>query len=234
MPYLYHYTDDEGAQNIVRSGRIHASVGLMAATDDAGFGNGVYLTKASPQTHTKAEVAMNNWVKTTAPFINKTKNYFVLKIPDSDVRDATETDEDRSIFIFGGRNDLCLHKYPWWLKVFDSGKILASYKYQLQSFGPAALLPIMIPKMGEYKMSEETVNGRPVYIHDNSGQYLFMSSQGRWCVGPDTGKDCGWFSQVNTSVKCSLGPDANVPWEYYFKVQWRKDHTTLRTFAWQM
>jgi len=111
MPeYFYHCTDDEGAHNIIRSARILASLSFMT-NGDAGFGNGVYLTKMDPKTHSKEQIAMNNWTNTSALAINKTKNYFVFKIPDSDTKDAGANGRD--IFLFDQRKDLRLHKYHW-------------------------------------------------------------------------------------------------------------------------
>jgi len=237
MSYYYHYADDEFASTIIRSGRKNASVDFLSANNDASFGNGVYLTKASPETHTRAQVAMNNWGKTTDEIIEKTKNYFVFKMPDSDVRDAS--DGVRSIYLLDGREDLILHNYPWWLKEFDSGLILSSYKYQMLSFGPVSLMPSHRSSMGEYRMSDINVNGRPVYEHEESGQKLFLTSRGKWGVGPDAGNDYCSLVQVS---QCDLGPDSNVPWEYVagekvgngpLEIIWKKDDPTLRAFAWQ-
>ena len=134
MPYFYHYTDDEGAEKIIRTGKIMASLKTMAS-DDAAYGNGVYLTKLKPPTSSKTEIAQNNWLNTTPQIVNKTKNYFVVEIPDSDVKDFTAA--GRNIFLFDNRKDLSLLTFPWWLKDFDSGKTIASYKYTMASYGPA-------------------------------------------------------------------------------------------------
>jgi len=228
--YFYHFTDDDGARNIIRSGKIQASLKL-SATGRAGHGNGVYLTKLKPEDHTRSEIALNNWGRISASFINKTENYFVLLLPDSDIKDAAV--KDRDIFLFGRRNDLPLVKYKWWLMNYDSKKIIASYKYQLSSVGPVSLLPLLNSKMGEYRMSEEIVNGRPVYKHEGFNLYLFMSSHGSWIVGPDAGEDKGWFSQLQESSKYSLGPVLNVLWKYGNQNQsvgqrrWNTDDATL-------
>jgi len=222
---FYHYTDDDGAKSIVRSGKILTSLEFMAS-GDAGFGNGVYLTKLSPETSTKTDIAMNNWVKSSPLFIKKTQNYFVIKIPDCDVKDCTSTGRD--IFLLGGRNDLRLHKYSWWLKDFDTKQIIASYKYRIASLGPASLK--WESKMGDYSITEDTANGRPVYKHEEtSATFLFMSSFGNWVVGEDAGKDSGCLRETSNY---SLGPSSNLPWEYSNN-PWKNDDTTLRGFAWQ-
>ena len=61
----YHYTDDEGAKNILRSVKILASLEFMQ-NGAAGFGNGVYLKNLEPQTSTKSEIALNNWTKASS------------------------------------------------------------------------------------------------------------------------------------------------------------------------
>jgi len=224
----YHYTDDEGAKNIIRSGKIQASLS-SEATDDAGFGNGVYLTTLKARTCTKSEIAMNNWLKISVPFINRTSNYFVLKIPDSDIKDASTN--SRNIFLFGNRKDLCLYKYKWWLMNYDSDTIISSYKYRLSSVGPSTTIPVLNEKLGEYTMSDETVNGRPVYKHDSSHFCLFMTRLGNWMVGSDPGRDSGDFRQPSMN---SLGPVSKSPWQYGFGGQWNEDDVTLMAYAWQV
>jgi len=221
----YHYTDDEGAKSILRSGKILASLEFMQ-NGDAGFGNGVYLTKLEPETSTKSEIALNNWMKTGPPFIKKTQNYFVIKIPDCDVKDVSAN--GRKIFLLNGRNDLFLRKYSWWLRNHDTQQIIVSYKYQLASLGPA--LSAHGDKMGNYIMSEDAANGRPVYKHETSSYCLFMGSRGDWYVHSDTGEDKGWFGQLG---EYALGPDTNVPWKYFTDGKWKKDDVTLKAHAWQ-
>ena len=51
MPLYYHYTDDAGAENIIRAGKIMASLGFLSG--DTAFGNGVYLTKLNKETSNK-------------------------------------------------------------------------------------------------------------------------------------------------------------------------------------
>ena len=80
----------------------------VTAGGDAAYGNGVYLTKMSPLTSRKEDIAMNNWMQTTPQFIGKTKNYYVFDIPDSDVED--KTGGGRNIFLFGKSRDLLLTK----------------------------------------------------------------------------------------------------------------------------
>merc|ERR1712080_535918 len=120
--------------------------------------------------------------------------------------------DGRNIFLFGRGNDLSLVKYKWWLKDFDSGHIIASYKYTITSYGPA--YNMWRSKMGVYTMTDETVNGRPVYkssrIHAH--QYLYMTSAGNWVVSAEIGANGGWLRQDDFSY--GLGPDSNIPWEY--------------------
>ena len=54
MPLFYYYTDAEGAENIILSGKIKASLSFMAGGDIA-FGNGVYFTKLSSETSIKIQ-----------------------------------------------------------------------------------------------------------------------------------------------------------------------------------
>ena len=169
MPLFYHYTDDEGAQQIIRTGRVLASLKFMSG-GDAAYGSGVYLTQLEPQTFkispfhpshqtSKIDIARNNWMNASPEALKKTEIYFVFDIPESDVNDTKA--KNRNIFLFGNMNDLLLHKYPWWLKNFDSNEILASYKYKVMSLGPASNRCPHV--MGDYVITEETVNGRPVY-----------------------------------------------------------------------
>jgi len=224
MPYFYHYTDEEGAQNIVRSGRVMVTLSVTAG-GDAAYGNGVYLTKMSP-TFTKEEIAMNNWMQTTPQFIRKTNNYFVFDIPDSDVED--KTGEGRNIFLLGKKNDLLLTKYPWWLKNFDTGRIIASYKYQISSLGPAS--KAHPSRLGNFVITEGTVNARPVYKSDKD--YLFMSSYGKWIVGKEAGVDTWCFSQKENR-DFSLGPDSNVQWGYAVDGKFMDGDDTLKVCGWQ-
>ena len=98
MPLFYYYTDAEGAENIILSGKIKVSLSFMAGGDTA-FGNGVYFTKLSSETSIKIQIAKNNWANTNDQFIRKTENYFVIDIKESDVKDTNAT--DRNIFTFG-------------------------------------------------------------------------------------------------------------------------------------
>ena len=131
MPIFYYYTDDEGSKNIIRSGKILAS--LTFSGTDAAYGNGVYLTKLSPETSSKNKIAMNNWLNTRDDTMRKMKNYFILNIPKKDIKNVNET--GRNVFMFGYGNDLQLHKYPWVLKGYDTEHTIASYKYQGTSSG---------------------------------------------------------------------------------------------------
>jgi len=236
MPYFYHYTDEKGAKNIVRTGRIMASLKFVARGDVA-HGNGVYLTMLSPDTASKEEVAMNNWMKKSPEYINKTKNYFVIEIPNSDIEAAKDT--DRNIFLFGKNSDLRLEKYSWWLRDFDSGQIIGSYKYQLTSLGPASSeYPYL---MGDYAITVDTVNGRPVYKNweGSTPYFLFMDSKSRWAVGPDAGDDHVELVQRSLlkngkRVRFSIGPDADMPWKNFANVGgWKVTDASLRALPWQ-
>ena len=236
MPLFYHYTDDEGAQRIIRTGRVLAS---LESDGDAAYGNGVYLTQLEPQTipfhpdqTSKIDIARNNWMNVSPEALKKTENYFVFDIPESDVKDTKA--KNRNIFLFGDMNDLLLHKYPWWLKNYDSNKIIASYKYSVMSFGPAFNHCPHV--MGDYVITEETVNGRPVYQHDDDKGpklYLSMSTKGCWFVGPvgAAGKKVALAAQVNDNH--SLGPDSNSQWIYGFKNTLNGKDSTLNVYAWQ-
>jgi len=221
MPLYYHYTDEEGVQRIIQTGKIMASLNFMSGGDTA-HGNGVYFTKLEPKSSTRIEIAKNNWMNSNEQFMKKTEYYFVVDIPESEVKDTKA--KDRNIFLFGNQNDLRLHKYPWWLKNYDSGQIIASYKYQVMSFGPAS--EMQASSMGVYTLTEETVNGRPVYQY--SKFYLFMDSYGNWLVSDKAGDDSGCLFQQS---QFSLGPDQNLPWEYS-DYGWHSD-VTLKVFAWQ-
>jgi len=244
MPYFYHYTDDAGAQSIIRSGRILTSVGFMSG-DDAGYGNGVYVTKLSPQTSSKSQIALNNWRSSSANFIKRTENYFVIDIPESEIKNTEAA--GRNIYVFGRRNDLLLYKYPWWLKNFDSGEIIASYKYHMASFGPVSI-PSGVPNydhsklLGDYRMVEDNANGRPVFKLENDqadqhkNAFLFISSNGEfWYVGPNTGEDKGWLKQTSNH---GFVPDSNSPWKYSSLIdgqaRWKDDDSTLKCHAWQV
>lgn len=198
----------------------------MAGGGDTKYGNGVYLTKLNPETTSKEQIAMNNWTNSNA--IHKVDKYFVIDIPESEVKNTNA--RGRNIFLYERRMDLRLHKYTWWLKDFDSNQILASYKYQMASLGPASE---MHPKrMGVYTMTEDTVNGRPMY--QSKGNFLFMDTNGQWGVGPDVGSDDFWLVQCSDH---SLGPDQEMLWEYTDisteNLAWREDDATLKASAFQ-
>jgi len=227
---LCHYTNDKGAEKIIRSGQVMASLKSVRRSDVA-HGNGVYLTELKPGTLNRVQVAQNNWLDTSDHSIDKTKNFFVFEIPDSEVKNVSTL--NRNLFIFGGRKDLRLVKYRWWLKNFNTGKIIASYKYNIGSNGPASLRHLFC---GDYVMTEETVNGRPVYKHSWFNLFLFMSSGGKWLVGRNTSKDSAYLRQTE---KYSLGPDSRGPWEYSDidgngKMYWNGDDGTLKAYPWQM
>jgi len=229
MPYFYHYTDEEGAKHIIRTGKILASLSFMAGGDTVA-GNGVYFTKLAPGTSSRTEIAMNNWTKTSPQYLNKTDYYFVLVIPESEIE--TVAAQGRSIFKFGRRSDLRLEKYPWWLKRYGSGPIIASYKYRITSLGPASKNCGFL--MDDYLISEETVNGKPVYKTSDSRYSLFMSGKGNWLVGTDAGRDAGILQQISNH---SLGPDLNLPWNYVpnnGQLKFKDDDHTLKADAWQM
>jgi len=236
MPLLYHYTDVDGAKNIIRVGKILASLKTMANVDGA-YGNGVYLTNLDPETSSKQQIALNNWTNTSESTMKKLKNYFVLDIPASEITDTNAT--GRKVFLFGHRNDVRLYNYSWWLKDIDTGDILASYKYQVVSLGPASVTHSS--KMGVYTMTDDTVNGRPVYQNACSSRnymaHLFMDSHGSWGVGPHLGNDNFWLVQVGDN---SLGPDQNSKWEYVDLDHadpahlWRTNDATLKASAFQM
>jgi len=204
MATFYHYTDDERAENIIRSGTIQASLKFMS-NEDVHYGNGVYLTTLGPQNSTKKQIAKNNWQNTNASTMRKLKNHFLLVIPDSDIKDTKAT--GRNIFLFGHRNDLRLHRYKWVLKDFNTGAIIASSKYEIFSIGPALIY--RGDHLGDFVMIDEIVNGRPVYM--GSANYLFMSSLGSWVVGPHFGQDKCGLAQVSNY---SLGPHYKAPWQY--------------------
>lgn len=234
MPHFNHYTDDEGVSNIIRCGKIMASL-TFTANGDVSYGNAVYLTKLKPPTSTETEIAQNNWMNTSSQYLSKTKNYFVFDISWKEVTDSQA--DGRNIFLFGRGNDLSLVKHKWWLKDFDSGHIIASYKYTITSFGPAYFK--WRSQMGDYTMIDETVNGRPVYkcSKPRSRQYLYMTSAGNWIVSAEIGANDGWLRQNDYSY--GLGPDSNVPWEYWdnsidYNGEWNYDDVTLKAFAWQI
>jgi len=230
MPqYYYHYTNEVGAQHIIRDGKIKASLGYMTGGDTAS-GNGVYVTEMKPGKHSQAEIAMNNWMTASPDAIRRTECYFVLDIPDDLVED-TSTD-GRNIFLYGSKKDLHLHKHPWWLMNFhNDNEVIASYRYLLASLGPANC---MYPdQLGTYYIIDETINGRPVYksIGDS---FLFMDSDGQWIVreGDFKGEEAGIYQRSNYS----LGPNSNEKWEYYDydEGEWLSDDTTFKCHGWQM
>jgi len=228
MPYLAHFSDELGAQQIIRNGKINASLDYLSGGDTA-FGNGVYLTGLDPGTHTPAEIAINNWMDDSPEFIRKAEYHFVLDIPDSDVEDYST--EDRNIFLYGWKSDLRLWKYPWWLMRFGSNKVIASYKYQLTSFGPAS--EVVPNLLRDYTMIDETVNGRPVYESSRGSYFLFMDSEGSWMVREGDFKDeDGIIGQLSDY---SLGPDEDVGWSYYDSEEdeWMNDDGTLKSHGWQ-
>jgi len=206
MSTFYHYTDDDGAKLIIRTGTIQASLKDIR-TGDAAFGNAVYLTKLSPQTSTKDEIAMNNWTRNNAATRKKLKNYFIINIPEDETRNSNAV--NRNIYLFGFGKDLRLYKYSWVLKDYESGRIIASYKYRVSSTGPAT--EEFGDVMGDYRMVEDIWNGRPFYKReiDYYSDFLVMNSQGNWMV-----TEQGSGVLVQRSGNYSLGPEHNHPWWY--------------------
>ena len=230
-----------GAQNIIIDGKIKASLGYMRPGDVAN-GNGVYLTKLEPRNHTRAEIALNNWMNAAPENIRRTENHFVLDITDRNVED-TSTD-GRSIFLYGCKKDLHLHKYPWWLMNFNSDRVIASYRYRISSLGPANSTHPHL--MGDYTIIDETINGRPVY-RSNRGSYLFMNSDGGWIVRHGDFRDEGALLYQDSNY--SLGPISDEPWKYWVDPSsdassddsddsddfgWLSDDATLKCHGWQM
>ena len=59
---LYHYTSQAGFRGINDQKTINQSIKPRGvAGDDAAHGTGTYLTSMDPRTHSKAEVARNNY-----------------------------------------------------------------------------------------------------------------------------------------------------------------------------
>jgi hypothetical protein len=109
MVVLYHYTDEQGAAGIYETGIIYKS---GRHNRDAFLGEGVYLTRLSPQT-SKQIIYQNNWDgRLPFPVIERHIRegridcVITVHIPDHDPQLRQATDGDRDIFIYMGDIDL--------------------------------------------------------------------------------------------------------------------------------
>lgn len=82
MPYLYHYTDKKGADEIAKSGVLKPSLG----PGDEAFGAGQYFTSKPPQTKTN-DLLKNNWDGLQA---SAKKVEYVVEIPKTSLPKAEE------------------------------------------------------------------------------------------------------------------------------------------------
>ena len=100
---VYHYTDNDSLEKIKKSGLIKESK-PGSATGDAVFGQGVYVTRLSPEEHSKKDIARNNY-DDGEPFQDqklsegKVDGYIEVKIPKSDSKLQKETNQNRDVAI---------------------------------------------------------------------------------------------------------------------------------------
>eukprot|EP00928_Gymnodinium_smaydae_P013295 TRINITY_DN14863_c0_g1_i1.p1 TRINITY_DN14863_c0_g1~~TRINITY_DN14863_c0_g1_i1.p1 ORF type:complete len:190 (-),score=21.07 TRINITY_DN14863_c0_g1_i1:62-631(-) len=78
----YHYTSMDGAKAISTSGRMLPSTSASGYTkDDMRYGEGIYATKLSPHTHTRGQIAFNNYDGRSPQNGAKTQRYIEVIAP---------------------------------------------------------------------------------------------------------------------------------------------------------
>ena len=105
---LFHYTNYDGYKGI-RKGIRGKKVILQSTNSftDAACGHGVYLTKMSPWHYSKAQIAKNNWLDSSA---TSRVSYVVIITFSDDEPDLRKGNQDgRDIWVYEG--DLYLGDY---------------------------------------------------------------------------------------------------------------------------
>eukprot|EP00747_Dinoflagellata_sp_TGD_P179594 gnl/TRDRNA2_/TRDRNA2_30645_c0_seq1.p1 gnl/TRDRNA2_/TRDRNA2_30645_c0~~gnl/TRDRNA2_/TRDRNA2_30645_c0_seq1.p1 ORF type:complete len:195 (+),score=31.22 gnl/TRDRNA2_/TRDRNA2_30645_c0_seq1:143-727(+) len=78
----YHYTSMDGAEAIKTSGRMLPSTSASGYTkDDMRFGEGIYATKLDPHSHTRGQIAYNNYDGSFSKNGTKTQRYIEVTAP---------------------------------------------------------------------------------------------------------------------------------------------------------
>lgn len=122
---LYHYTNEEGKNSILKSGFIKKS---SSFNGDALYGDGVYLTALEPS-NTTASLILNNWDSSIPnpldpAIISKTE--FVFCVPMSLIPGVREV-----AFTNGGENTRNIWIYPY-EKLELAGKHFTIVKRELE------------------------------------------------------------------------------------------------------
>ena len=221
--YFYHYTTRKAAHGIVRKGRINPSV---AANGDSIHGDGVYLTTLDPRLG-EATIKNNNWDGVAAGADKKIEVYFEIMMP---LEKVSMADDKRDIQVHKG--PLQLINYKWSLKNW-SGDILVTQYYMVLSEGRAK--EVQSESMGKYTLVRNMVmiqSGTDrrtcVYKKDEGERFLYMNSNGNWCVSDTLGEVVCKLVQSDNNWS-SLSPSKTLPWKYGMDAQWMDDNT-LRVF----
>jgi len=222
--YFYHYTTREAAWDILREGEILPSV---AANGDAVHGDGVYLTTLDPR-EGETTIKNNNW---NGAAEKKTEVYFEILISYDKVSMANDK---RDIQVHNG--PLKLFDYKWNLKNWD-GQLLVTQYFMVTSNGRAR--EKCVGCMGRYTLVRNIVmmhSGRedrtPVYQKDER-HFLYLGSEGEWCVSDTVGDDRVYLSQKKDGVGFSTLPSKTLPWRYSGNDgsgTWKEDDNTLKVF----
>ena len=110
MGRLYHYTSEQGHQQIVNSKVIRQSQNFAK---DCVYGDGVYLTTLNPDDFSKETLAKNNygggWKKRLSD--GRLDYYIEIEIPFSDLNLERCDADDRDVYLYTG--DLDLDKFRW-------------------------------------------------------------------------------------------------------------------------
>ena len=98
---LFHYTDYEGYRSIRRQKVILQS---RQSLRDAILGSGVYLTKMSPWHYSKAQIAKNNWLDSSAT--HKVAYVIIVTFSDDEPGLRRGSKDGRDIWVYKGDLDL--------------------------------------------------------------------------------------------------------------------------------
>ena len=113
MGRLYHYTNQQGYDQIVRSKTIRQSQNFEK---DCLYGDGVYLTTMNPQEFSKEDLARNNWGGAWKKRMSagRLDYYIEIEIPYSDLslqRCDTSDSGDRDVYLYSGH--MQLDRFSW-------------------------------------------------------------------------------------------------------------------------
>ena len=213
------------AKQIMIAGKILQS---KAASGDAAFGDGVYLTTMEHKYGIKT-IMENNWDSVAATKEDKLEAFFEILMPSNM---AIRVKDKKDILVYKG--DLKLVDYKWNLKRFD-GELLATQYFRVTSSERGG--EMRRDCMGRYSLDSHAVtwhhdsNHVPVYKKDDGNKYLYLEGgRGEWVVGKVIGGNVCLLQQAKKKGESpSPTPSKALAWRYSDSSGW-KDDATMKVY----